>query len=152
KPVKENNTLTITSELLEKARDLFLIGCSTGLRVSDYTRLNKNSLFTDGEGRAYFKLVTQKNRKPITIPVNSTAQSVLDRNNGNPPKRIPAQHINYCIKILGKLAGIEETTNKTITKGGKLRTLTVSKFNLITNHTARRSFCTNAYLSGMPTA
>lgn len=151
-PVKKNKTLTITKDMLEKARDLFLIGCSTGLRVSDYNRLEENNIYKDKDGRAYFQLITQKNSKPITIPISSSAQNVLDKNNGAPPVRLPEQHINYSIKIIGELAGINELTSKTITKGGKPTTITSPKYNLISNHTSRRSFCTNAYLSGMPTA
>lgn len=150
--IKKNQTLTITRDMLNKARDLFLIGCSTGLRVSDYNRLNQENIHHDENGRAYFKLITQKNSKPITIPINSTAQAVLNKNHGNPPVRLPEQHINYCIKIIGNLAGIDELTSKTMTKGGKSKTITIPKHDLITNHSARRSFCTNAYLSGMPTA
>lgn len=152
KTIKTNKTLSITPEKLSKARDLFIIGCSTGLRVSDFNRLTRNNIYFDEQGKSYFRLIVRKGLKPITIPINSTAQSILNANNGHPPERMPEQHINYCIKILGRLAGIDEMTNKTITKGGKSRTMTVPKHDLISNHTARRSFCTNAYLSGMPTA
>ena len=37
------------------------------------------------------------------------------------------------------------------TKGGKRHTETFKKFELITTHTARRSFATNAYLQNVPT-
>lgn len=152
KPVVVNKTLTITKVMMEKARDLFLIGCCTGLRVSDFNKLNNKNIYKDDNGKDYLSLITQKNNKPITIPLNSTAQNILMKNNGNTPTRLPEQHINYCIKILGDLADINELTQKTTTKGGIPITSTLPKNKLITNHTARRSFCTNAYLSGMPTS
>ena len=151
-PIKRNKTLKITREMMEKARDLFLIGCVTGLRVSDYTRLRRSDIFSpDGENH-YLRVVTTKNKKPVTIPLNSTAREILAKNNGNPPERIPEQHINYCLKILGELAEINEQTEKTVTRGGTPKTITEPKYNLMTNHSARRTFCTLAYLSQMPTA
>ena len=38
----------------------------------------------------------------------------------------------------------------TRTSGGIKEVIEHNKYQLITNHTGRRSFCTNAYLSGMP--
>jgi hypothetical protein len=64
---------------------------------------------------------------------------------------MPDQHINYCIKKVAELAGIDQLETKEITKGGKKVIFNSKKFELVANHTARRSFCTNAYLSGMPT-
>lgn len=151
-PIIRNKRLKITREMMEKARDLFLIGCVTGLRVSDYTRLKRSDIFSPDGDNHYLRIITTKGKKPVTIPLNSTARDILAKNNGNPPKRIPEQHINYCLKILGELAEIDEQTGKTVTRGGKPQTITEPKYNLIVNHTARRTFCTLAYLSQMPTA
>jgi integrase len=52
---------------------------------------------------------------------------------------------------VAELAEINNNETKEITKGGKKVKITTNKYNLISNHTARRSFCTNAYLSEMPT-
>lgn len=49
------------------------------------------------------------------------------------------------------MAGIDEMVSKTISQGSKKRTETFPKYDLITTHTARRSFATNAYLAGVPT-
>ena len=152
KQTKRNKNLTITRSMLEKARDLFIVGCSTGLRVSDYNNLCKENIFKNEDDNYYFRVVTKKNKKPVTIPINSIAKEILEKNDWLPPEKLPEQHINYCIKILGSLADIDELTSKTVTKGGKPNTITTPKYNLISNHTARRSFCTNAYLSGMPTS
>lgn len=146
------NSLNITTEMLDKARDLFLIGCCTGLRVSDYNNLKKESLFTDEDETQYFRLSMKKGDKPLTIPLKGMVKKILKKHNGHPPSRMPEQHINYCIKIIGRLAEIDEMTTKTTTKGGKKVAVNLPKHDLITNHSARRSFCTNAYLAGMPTA
>ncbi|RKS56179.1 site-specific recombinase XerD [Gillisia mitskevichiae] len=151
-PIKKNKTLTIKAKMLEVARDLFLIGCSTGLRVSDYNNLQEENIFTDDDNMSFFRIIMQKGHKPITIPINTTVRKILKKNQNRPPKRMPEQHINYCIKIIGELASIDELTVKTVTKGGTPTKITTPKYNLISNHTSRRSFCTNAYLSGMNTS
>ena len=39
-------------------------------------------------------------------------QSILDKNNGIPPQKMPDQHINYCLKEIGELAEINEVVEK----------------------------------------
>lgn len=146
-----NHGLKLTAELQQRARDLFLIGANTGLRVSDYNRLTPQNLI-ERNGISYIKVTTRKNGKDIAIPINRMVKQILDRNDGKPPKKMPNQHINYALKKIGEKAGISKMETKEITKGGRKQTTETPKYDLICNHTARRSFCTNAYLSGMPTA
>ena len=47
-------------------------------------------------------------------------------------------------------AKIKDTVKTAITKGGKTENSINEKFELITTHTARRSFATNAYLMDVP--
>ena len=58
--------------------------------------------------------------------------------------------MNLNLKHIGRLAKIKENVESSITKGGKLVKNTDFKYNLITTHTARRSFATNAYLADIP--
>ena len=55
------------------------------------------------------------------------------------------------LKKIAAKAKLNGETTITKTKGGKEITETKKKHELISNHTSRRSFCTNAYFSGMPT-
>lgn len=142
--------LHLTSKKLDLARDLFLISANTGLRVSDFNRLEKENIIEIDE-KLYFKLITEKMQKPVTIPINSVVKSILNKRNGTPPNSMPEQHINYALKEIGRLAKINSKEKIERTIGG-IKTITPKlKHELITNHTGRRSFCTNAYLSGMPT-
>jgi len=145
-----NKDFVITKSRLENARDLFLISANTGLRVSDFNSLTTKNIIND-KGSNYVSLITKKNSKRLTIPINIVVQSILKKGNGKPPKRMSEQHINYCLKELGELAKINEIIQKEITKGGVKIKTDYAKYELITNHTGRRSFCTNAYKSGMPT-
>ncbi|HRG88412.1 MAG TPA: site-specific integrase, partial [Chitinophagales bacterium] len=47
---------------LERVRDLFLIGCHTGLRFSDFTQLKDNNLVVNADGR-FFQVRTQKTKE-----------------------------------------------------------------------------------------
>ena len=139
----------LTPDKMDRARDLFLISANTGLRVSDFNRLKKNNIINI-DGKSYFKIITKKTNKPITIPINSTVLEILDKWNGELPQKMPEQHINYALKEIGEKAEINNKVKITRTSGGIKETKEYEKYKLITNHTGRRSFCTNAYLSGMP--
>src|SRR5206468_6879682 len=57
---------------------------------------------------------------------------------------------NLHIKIIGKFTGINRTTKFSYKKGNKDVALVKPKYEWITTHTARRSFCTNEFLAGTP--
>jgi hypothetical protein len=52
---------------------------------------------------------------------------------------------------LGQKAELKDDVVIASTKGGKRHTENFKKHELITTHTARRSFATNAYLQNVPT-
>lgn len=143
--------LEIKSKMKDRARDLFLIGAYTGLRVSDFNRLTANNIKTTAAGLRYIEITMQKTGKTVLIPINSAVAAILDKYGGKPPARLAEQKINEQIKKVGEKAEIksEFTVEKTI--GGEKEKTTYIKHQLITNHTARRSFCTNAYLAGLST-
>ncbi|MBL4568755.1 MAG: site-specific integrase [Flavobacteriaceae bacterium] len=136
--------------LLDNARDLFIIGAFTGLRVSDFNGLTKDNIKTL-RGHRIFHLVVKKTGKYLPIPLHPEVEKVLKKNSGNPPKKMLAQDINDALSKIGKEAKIKEIITLNYIKGGKKLTDMKPKYELIKNHTARRSFCTNAYIAGMPT-
>ncbi len=59
--------------------------------------------------------------------------------------------MNDYIKELGKMIpSLHTTFSQSYTKAGSKVTVTNENWQLITTHTARRSFATNQYLSGAP--
>ena len=135
---------------LNNARDLFIIGAYTGLRVSDFNGLTKDNIH-ESNGKRFFRVIVKKTGKYLPIPIHPIVEDILKKNDGNPPKRMPEQHINKALKKIAAKAKLNGETTITKTKGGKEITETKKKHELISNHTSRRSFCTNAYFSGMPT-
>lgn len=68
-------------------------------------------------------------------------------------RNIPAisnRDFNYYIKEVGRVAGITQPVKHSFDKGSKNHIETKPKYEWITSHTCRRSFCTNEFLAGTP--
>ena len=133
---------------LERVRDLFLIGCWTGVRFSDLNQIRPERIEKDEDGE-FIEVRMQKTGNDISIPILPTVRRVMDKYKGDLPRPLSNQKMNDYLKEIGKLAGLENQESKTLTKGGLRVTKTQPKYELMTTHTARRSFCTNNYLAGM---
>ena len=57
--------------------------------------------------------------------------------------------MNRDLKVLGRLRGNDGEVVLETTKDGRITSCKKPKYEMIKTHTARRSFCTNAYLLGM---
>lgn len=130
---------------LEKVRDLFLVGCWTGLRFSDWNKVTPSNI-TNGN----LKLKQQKTGGVVLIPLHPTVEYLINKYNGNLPEVITNQKFNDYLKEVAKMAGFTDVVHKTITKGGITRTTKYKKWERVTTHTARRSFATNLYNAGLP--
>jgi len=131
---------------LESIRDLFVIGCYTGLRFSDFSELKTENII-DGDK---IKIRTNKTDEVVIIPLHRFVREILRKNNNRIPKAMSNPKMNFYLKHIGDLAKIRDMVEVSITKGGKLEKNTVPKNKLICTHTARRSFATNSFLSGIP--
>lgn len=133
------------SARLERTRDLFLVGCWTGLRFSDFTRIRQENI-KDG----MITIQQQKTNEFVTIPLHPVFLCIWEKYNGNLPANISNQKFNDNLKDVCREAGLMEHVLKSITKGGKKQTTVYEKWQLVSSHTARRSFATNLYKSGFP--
>lgn len=147
--LKTINELELTGRT-ENARDLFILGAYTGLRVSDFNRLTKNNIKVDNEIR-YIEIKAKKTDRIVVIPINKIVQEILDKRDGNPPPKMPDQNINMLLKKIGAAAKLNDLVKIEKTIGGEKVIIEKPKYEMVTNHTARRSFCTNAYKAGLPT-
>ncbi len=129
---------------LENVRYAFLVGCWTGLRYSDFSQLTLDHIKGD-----YIKIKTQKTNKWLTIPVHVELIKLLKDHDGAFPKPIRNDQINISLKEIGNLIDcLQANEFISITKGGVKIEKCFKKWELLTSHTARRSFATNQYLSG----
>ena len=138
--------LKITNQKLEEVRDLFIFGSWVGLRFSDFSNIKpENIIQIDGD--YFIKMITQKTKELVIIPCNPVVMEIFEKYADRPnklPKTISNQKFNDYIKDVCKLAEFNE-------KGRVLSRPKEMLADLVSSHTARRSFATNDYLQGFPT-
>jgi integrase len=150
--LKEIEKLKITHKEMDVARDIFLIGCNTGLRIGDLLKFIKNPNFSIVDGRKFINLKQSKTSNYVYIPLKSIVLEIMKKYDGNLPDYLHQNKINAHLKSICKRAKITETYQFTRTEGGIEIKYEEPKYKFICTHTARRSFCTNAYLEGIPVA
>lgn len=125
-------------------RDWFVIGCYTGLRVSDLLRLRPQN-YSNG----FITISNEKTDEKVKLPVHQAIKDIIKKYKGFPPK-VYDQDINEVIKSVARKAGITSKELFIITKGGKRQDHYLEKWEMISTHTCRRSFITNLNTSGLP--
>lgn len=130
---------------LDRVRDWFLLLAWTGSRFSDLGKLARTDI-KDG----FITFRQQKTNNRVVIPLHPVVIDVLEKYDYNMPAEISNQRFNEYIKEACKIAGINSIETITRTVGGKLVTEKFEKWQQVSSHTGRRSFCTNMYKKGLP--
>jgi len=134
----------------QKARDIFIIGCEIGQRISDYNRLSEFQV-QHHKGEDYFVVNQQKTRNKVYCLITPVVRHIMNkRYGGHPPATMPEQHINKLIKVVGEMAKINDLITFERTEGKKKTQKKVPKYDLIATHTARRTYATLKYNAGVP--
>lgn len=127
----------------ERIRDLFVVGCLTALRYSDYSTLTPDNF--DGE---FIIKKTKKTGQKVIIPLHDYVKEIYEKYDGEISPGLSTQHFNRYLKIICRKIGLTDKVTYSETRGGKVITETKEKWEKITSHTARRSAATNLYLTG----
>ena len=130
---------------LEKVRDVFLLGCYTGLRFSDVTRLQSENV-----GERMIEIRQKKTDNPVVIPIHPEFRRIWEKYGGQLPNVSGIRRFNVKIKQVCRECGLTESVLYSITKGGHRQTESCQKWEMVSSHTARRTFATNLYRSGFP--
>lgn len=138
------------SPALERVRDLFVVGCWTGLRFSDFTAIKPENIEKD-----YLQIKTFKTGEKVTIPIHPLVREIMAKYDGKYPNSLPPaisnQKMNDYLKEISKtVETLKVPVEAEYQKGGFKVTETKQKWELVTTHTARRSFATNVFKSGFP--
>jgi len=145
--IKKLAILNLEGEELE-CRDIFLVGCYSGLRQSDFNRIKPNNFSIKknsiGKDITILTITTKKTETTVTIPVIDSFLELVKKYNYNLPS-VPSNKLNKKIKIIAQKAGICQDITYNTYKGGELKEITVPKWKLIASHTGRRSAITNLY-------
>jgi integrase len=135
---------------LERVRDLFLVGCWTGLRFSDFSTLTKDNFKDD-----LIEITTQKTKETVIIPIYPIVSEIMHKYNGQTANSLPLPYsnvkMNLYLKELGQfIPSLNETVKINTILKGKEVVKEYHRYELLTCHTARRSFATNLYIDGFP--
>ncbi|MFD2961004.1 MULTISPECIES: phage integrase SAM-like domain-containing protein [Olivibacter] len=137
----------ISYESLAKVRDVFCFSCTMGLRYSDLAQLRWNHIKT-----TEIKITVKKTKKPLIVPINGYAEEILSRYKDcvYPLPVISNQKYNDYIKALCRLAEINGMEQIIRLKGAKEISTFHPKYELISAHTGRKTFCTLSLERGVP--
>lgn len=133
---------------IQNVRDAFIIGCYTGLRFSDICKINKQHICDNT-----IKIKTQKTDQWVTIPLLEPVRNIINfyrLSSSGFPKVYGNIAMNKYLKQIGELAGLNDVVIKVRSKGKTRVEQRLPKYQLITTHTARRSFATNLFKKGVP--
>ena len=155
------------SGMKEKVRDVFLVGCYTGQRFSDYSKIDEEYIRETGKGTKVIHFTQEKTKKKVSIPIlNEDLETLLRKYDYNVP-RVNEQVLNRYIKNI--LRDLSETVPSLSESKRTLLTLTEirdeeegrmkfvrdeegyvikHRWEMVSSHTCRRFFTTNMYLSG----
>lgn len=152
--------------LQEQVRDVFLVGCYTCQRVSDYSNISVESFTTTAKGTPIIRLIQQKTRNEVKIPIiNPNLKAICEKYNYNLPPVVDVILNRYIKQILRELSKTVPSLAKTIPTiltqkqeqniaKGKTEVeynskgeVVAPRYACVTSHTARRSGITNMYLS-----
>ena len=153
KEIDQIQAANIDKPYLINTRDWLVISCFTGQRISDFMRFNKEMIRVE-DSKTLLEFDQQKTGKTMTIPLHSKVTSILNKYNGDFPKRISDQRYNDYLKEVCKIAKLHQKV-----KGKKQINISKDplerkvrrvegmypKYELVTSHIGRRSFATNHY-------
>jgi integrase len=122
-----------------KARDIFIFLCSTGMRYSDYDQFDRVHI----KGTT-IKLTMKKTTDFVEIPLNADSSLILEKYKDlqEPLPKISRQKLSKYIKEVCVIAGINEPTEIVRYNGKEPIKKIFPKYELISTHTGRKTFCT----------
>ena len=146
-----NYDLSDREPVYEIVRDQWVfIALTCGIRIEDYLDLDKRhniiNINEDGKDILSLTFYQSKTDGKVVAPIGKIGKAILKKYNGNLPK-VGVTLSNKLIKKICRWASINSRVYAQKIKGEPVRSF--KKYELVGNHTARRSFCTNSYKAGV---
>lgn len=140
-------------ETLERVRDMFVLGCNLGQRYSDLVRISPEN-FKNGQ----FSIVQQKTGNKCFVPINSLSIdaritfAILEKYNYRAPYIGDINSYNKYLHQLLHHIGEDFLEDVYIDNkiNGVIMRETKKRYQLISSHSARRSFATINTLRNIP--
>lgn len=125
-------------------KNRFLIGAYTGLRMSDFNKIDRGNI-----SNGVITVITEKTDQRVVIPIHPIVREILDSGFDFDISLSDAKTRLY-IKDICRYVKIDDIIEVRESISGKSATNSYPKWKLVGTHTARRSFATNAYKAGIP--
>lgn len=121
----------------------FILGCLTGARHSDYSRFTTANVTPSGN----LVYVSQKTHIKAELPLSPTAYEILFGDKAGPFSKaymneVSDKTFNDTIRRICNICDIDEEVQ--LYRRGRFAVM--KKWEAVSSHTSRRSFCTNLYL------
>ena len=165
KPIKAPDTLKVIftpeeismiesfepeSDYLVNAKELLILSIYTGLRHSDYSIIKAENININMDGSYTLTMRQQKTKEYVDIPLNKRALEIVNKFIEGKVRGISNQKLNKYIKELCKKAEVEQLVEVHDDRGKLSAVSYKPKYEVVTTHTGRRTFCTNLLLKGIP--
>ena len=149
---------TSLNPYLKRAKDIFVFGCTTGLRYSDLMSLKKTSIVLSNN-EASLVLFTQKTNTEIKIPLPNYLLDIVHKYRRKAGRyilpRLSSTNINLQVKKLVKAAGWNYLFPKNLSRKGDMKEIKTQQgdswrfYQHITAHTMRRTAITILLVMGV---
>ena len=141
--------IELLNPTLTKVKDAFCFACFTGLRYSDVQKLTKSNI-----NGGFLELRSQKTKTLLKIPLNEYAVEILHKYHDWHvhyllPANISNQKANMHLKNICRLSGINKNIEIEKFSGSRKIVIQKEKWELVSTHTARRTFVTLALEKGL---
>lgn len=136
--------LELKDDLEKKARDLLMLGCYSGARWEDFSRLSSDNI----QGKE-LRYIQRKTGARVVLPVSPRIKEVLKRNGGKAPQMVDVV-FNRTIKVVCQRAKINNKVEVRVSKGETYEHTSVPKWKMVSSHTCRRTCCTLLAERGIP--
>lgn len=140
--------------LEQQVRDKFILNCFFGMRYGDLNKVDAHCFsrkIISGKDYLVYSGRMGKTDKRIEFALHDVARQILEKYNYEIPK-INLSIFNPVLKIVAFKAGLTRLERIREIRAGKIIIRDVPKFELMSSHAGRRSFCTNFYNEGVAIA
>jgi integrase len=148
--IKQIENIKTDNPFWQKILDVFICNCFMSLRFGDLISMEKGKFLKDEAGDYYYKKNNEKTGIPIEIPITPTAFRILEKYDFELPVYTNQYFNSELFNILEHHKLFGEKIQKQELKNGKPVVKFYKKRELITSHTARRTFITLAITNNVP--
>ena len=127
----------------ERVRDMFVVGCYTALRHSDLSKIKPDNI-----ENGMIDMIQTKTGKQVIIPMVKDVVEILAKYNNALPGISNQKYNEYLYEVCKKCEVLEKEITIHEIRGGKKQTIVKPKYEFVSSHTSRRTFCTNEYKAG----